>query len=249
MEAAAGPIAAFTALQALRDRARIRPGQKVLISGASGGVGIYAVQLAKAYGAEVTGVCSTAKTDLVRSIGADHVIDYTREDFTDGRVRYDVFVDVYGNPSLPACRRALKPGGILVFVGGTGGRWFMGTDRWLRGLLAAPFLRLKARVLVHKDSREDLMILKDLIEAGKVTPVVDRTYPLTEVAEAVQYVREGRSRGQIVIAVGDPAPGDRPSLSPLSRSAPPQGCPPGTSAGTRDTSPGRTSPCARACRI
>ncbi|GIH80169.1 NAD(P)-dependent alcohol dehydrogenase [Planobispora longispora] len=210
VEAAAGPIAAFTALQALRDRARIRPGQKVLISGASGGVGIYAVQLAKAYGAEVTGVCSTAKTDLVRSIGADHVIDYTREDFTDGRVRYDVFVDVYGNPSLPACRRALKPGGILVFVGGTGGRWFMGTDRWLRGLLAAPFLRLKARVLVHKDSREDLMILKDLIEAGKVTPVVDRTYPLTEVAEAVQYVREGRSRGQIVIAVGDPAPGDRP---------------------------------------
>ncbi|GGS69764.1 NADPH:quinone reductase [Planobispora rosea] len=205
VQAAAGPISAFTALQALRDRARIRPGQKVLISGASGGVGLYAVQLAKAYGAEVTGVCSTAKMDLVRSAGADHVIDYTREDFADGRVRYDAFLDVYGNPSMLRCRRALRPGGTLVFVGGSGGRWFMGTDRWLRGTLLAPFLRLKARVLVHKDSREDLVLLKELIESGKLTPVLDRTYPLSEVPEAIRYVREGRARGQVVIAVADPA--------------------------------------------
>ena len=200
-EAAAVPISAFTALQGLRDRGQIQPGQKVLITGASGGVGTYAVQIAKSYGAEVTGVCSTAKMDMVRSIGADHVIDYTEEDFTETGERYDLLLDIYGNPSLSDCRRALKPRGTLVFIGGTGGRWFMGVDRWLRGLLLAPFLRLKVRPLVHTDSQEDLVTLKDLIETGKVTPVLDKTYPLAKVSEAIKFVREGRARGQVVITL------------------------------------------------
>jgi NADPH:quinone reductase-like Zn-dependent oxidoreductase len=200
-EAAAVPISGFTALQALRDRAQIQPGQKVLITGASGGVGTYAVQIAKSCGAEVTGVCSTAKMDLVRSIGADHVIDYTEEGFAEGGDGYDVLLDIYGNPSLSDCRRALKPRGTLVFIGGTGGRWFMGADRWLRGLLLAPFLRLKVRLLVHKDRQEDLVTLKELIEAGEVTPVLDKTYPLAKASEAVRLVAEGRARGQIVITV------------------------------------------------
>ena len=200
-EAAAVPISAFTALQSLRDRGQIQPGQEVLITGAAGGVGTYAVQIAKSYGAEVTGVCSTAKMDMVRSIGADHVIDYTEEGFTETGDRYDLLLDIYGNPSLSDCRRALKPRGTLVFIGGTGGRWFMGIDRWLRGLLLAPFLRLRVRPLVHTDSQDDLVTLKDLIEAGRVTPVLDKTYPLARVSEAIQFVREGRARGQVVITL------------------------------------------------
>jgi NADPH:quinone reductase-like Zn-dependent oxidoreductase len=203
--AAVVPIAAFTALQGLRDKGKVQPGQKVLITGASGGVGTYAVQIAKSYGAEVTGVCSTAKMNMVRSIGADHVLDYTKQGLSDSGERYDLLVDLYGNPSLSECRRALKPRGTLVFVGGTGGRWFMGVDRWLRGLLLAPFLRLKVRPLIHKDRREDLVTIKELIEAGKVTPVLDKTYPLAKVAEAIQYVTEGRARGQVVITIGSPA--------------------------------------------
>jgi NADPH:quinone reductase-like Zn-dependent oxidoreductase len=210
-QAAAVPISAFTALQGVRDRGKIRSGQRVLITGASGGVGTYAVQIAKAYGAEVTAVCSTAKVDLVRSIGADHVIDYTRQDLTARGGGYDLLIDIYGNPSLRSCRRALKPNGTLVLIGGTGGRWLMGVDRWLRGLLLAPLLRRKVRPLIHKDRREDLVTLKDLVESGKVMPVLDRTYPLTEVPAAIQDVREGRAHGQVVIAVGGgrPGPGSR----------------------------------------
>lgn len=200
-EAASVPIAAFTALQGVRDRGQIRPGQKVLITGASGGVGMYAVQIAKAYGAEVTGVCSTAKMDLVRSVGADHVIDHTKQDFSETSDRFDVLIDIYGNPSLSACTRVLKPGGTLVFIGGTGGRWLMGIDRWLRAMLLAPFLRLKVRLLVHKDRLEDLVTIRDLIEAGKVTPVLDMAYPLAEVSNAIQYVTEGHARGRVMISI------------------------------------------------
>lgn len=200
VEAAVVPIAGFTALQGVR-LARIQPGQKVLITGASGGVGIYAVQLAKMDGAEITGVCSAAKMDMVRSLGAEHVIDYRKEHLTESGERYDALIDLYGNPSLSACRRALKPGGTLVLIGGTGGKWFMGVDRWFRALLMAPFLRLKVRPLIHRDSLEDLVTIKGLIEAGRLTPIVDKSFPLSRVAEAVEFVREGRAHGQVVIDV------------------------------------------------
>ena len=180
----------------------MRPGQKVLIIGASGGVGTYAVQLAKAFGAEVTGVCSTTKVDLVRSLGADHVIDYTRDDFADGQQRYDVILDIGGNASLSRLRRALTPKGTLVIVGGeTDGRWLGGTDRQLRALLLSPFVGQKLGTFVSRENHEDLIVLKELIEAGKVTPVIDRTYPLSEVPEAIRYLREGRARGKVVITV------------------------------------------------
>jgi NADPH:quinone reductase-like Zn-dependent oxidoreductase len=199
-QAAVVPIAAFTALQGVR-LGRIQPGQKVLITGASGGVGLYVVQIAKLSGAEVTGVCSTAKMDLVRSLGADHVVDYTEEHFTRSGERYDVFIDLYGNPSLSDCRRALKPRGTLVLIGGTGGKWLMGVDRWMRAKLLAPFLRLEVRPLIHKDSRQDLATIRELIETGKLAPVVGRTFPLAGVAEAVQFVREGRAHGQVSITI------------------------------------------------
>jgi NADPH:quinone reductase-like Zn-dependent oxidoreductase len=201
-EAAAVPISAFTALQGVRDKGRVRPGQKVLISGASGGVGSYALQIAKAFGAEVTAVCSKAKTEMVRSLGADHVIDYTAVDFTRTGDRYDVFLDIYGNPSLSDCRRLVKPGGVVVFIGGTGGRWFMGVDRWLRALLAAPFLGIEVRPLIHKDSREDLATITQMIESGALTPVLGETYPLSRVAEAIGVVKDGRVHGQVVVTLG-----------------------------------------------
>lgn len=200
-EAAAVPISAFTALQAIRDKGRVKDGQRVLITGASGGVGTYAVQIAKGLGAEVTGVCSAAKLEMVRSLGADHVIDYTNEDYTRPAERYDVFVDIYGNPSLTDCRRILEPGGTLVCVGGTGGKWFMGVDRWLRALMAAPFLRFKVRPLVHQDRREDLFTIRDLIEAGDIRPVLGGTYPLARTAEAIRVVQDGRAHGQVVITI------------------------------------------------
>lgn len=200
VEAAVVPIAGFTALQGVR-LARIQPGQKVLITGASGGVGLYAVQLAKMHGAEVTGVCSAAKMEMVRSLGAEHVIDYRKEHFTESGERYDALIDLYGNPSLSDCRRALKPGGTLVLIGGTGGKWFMGVDRWFRALLMAPFLRLKVRPLIHRDSLEDLVTITGLIEAGRLRPIVDKSFPLGGVAEAVEFVREGHARGQVVIDV------------------------------------------------
>lgn len=201
-QAAAVPVSAATALQALRDQARVRAGQRVLILGASGGVGTFAVQIAKAFGAEVTGVSSTSKVDLVRSLGADHVLDYTRDDFAGTGERYDVILDVGGNSSLSRLRRALTPEGTLVFVGGEeGGRWTGGMGRQLRALAVGRFGRQRMRVFVAKVRREDLETLVELIEAGKVTPVVDRTYSLGEAPDAIRYVEQGRARGKVVIVV------------------------------------------------
>ncbi len=201
-QAAAVPVSGCTALQGVRDRGKVRAGQRVLIIGAGGGVGTFAVQLAKAFGAEVTGVCSTTKVELVRSIGADRVIDYTREDFADGRNRFDVILDIAGNRSLSHLRRALAPEGTLVIVGGEGGgRWLGGVDRTLRALVLSPFARQKLGTWIATQPKEDLEALRELLEAGKVTPVVDRTFPLTEVPEAIRYLRDGRARGKVVITV------------------------------------------------
>ncbi|MFD8526687.1 NAD(P)-dependent alcohol dehydrogenase [Streptosporangium canum] len=201
-QAAAVPTSAVAALQALRDRGQVRAGQKVLVIGAGGGVGTFAVQLAKALGADVTGVCGTTKTDLVRSIGADDVIDYTREDFADGARRYDLILDTAGRRPPSRLRRALTPRGTLVIVGGEGeGRWLQGTDRQLRALLLAPFVRQRLRVLMSAEREEDLRYCGELIEAGEITPIVDRTYPLSEVPEAIRYLRGGHARGKVVITV------------------------------------------------
>jgi NADPH:quinone reductase-like Zn-dependent oxidoreductase len=174
----------------------------VLIIGASGGVGTYAVQIAKAFGAHVTGVCSTKKVEMVRSIGADHVIDYTREDFAEGDQRYDVILDIGGNSSLERLRRALASQGNLVIVGGEGGgRWLGGTDRQLRAMMLSPFVGQKLGTFVNKENHEDLLVLKELTESGKITPVIDRTYPLSEVPEAMRYLEAGHARGKVVITV------------------------------------------------
>ena len=201
-QAAVVAISGLTALQGLRDHGKVEAGQKVLIGGASGGVGSYAVQLAKAFGAEVTAVCSTAKVDMVRSLGADHVIDYRRDDFASGKQRYDVILDIGGNPSLSRLRRALAPNGTLVIAGGeTGGRWLGGSDRQLRALVLSPFVSQKLGTFISRENHDDMIVLKRLIEAGKVTPVIDRTYPLTEAAEAIRYVEQGRARGKVVVTV------------------------------------------------
>jgi NADPH:quinone reductase-like Zn-dependent oxidoreductase len=178
-QAAVVAISGLPALQGLRDRGRVEPNQQVLIIGASGGVGTYAVQIAKAFGGQVTGVCSTTKIDLVRSLGADHVIDYTREDFADGPQRYDMILDIGGHASLARLRRALAPRGTLVIAGGeTGGRWLGGYDRQLRALLLSRFVTQTLTTFISSENHEDLLVLKQLIEAGKVTPVIDRTYAL-----------------------------------------------------------------------
>jgi len=201
-QAATVPISAVTALQAVRDQAEVQPGQKVLIIGASGGVGAFAVQIARAFGAEVTGVCSTSKTEMVRALGADHVIDYTRGDFLDGRHRYDVILDTGGNSRLSHLRRALTDTGRLVLVGGeTDGRWLGGLDRTFRALLQSPLVKQKLLPLVSKENAQDLTALSELIESGKVTSAIDRTYPLSEAPAAIQYVQEGRARGKVVITV------------------------------------------------
>jgi NADPH:quinone reductase-like Zn-dependent oxidoreductase len=201
-QAAAVPISGSTALQALRDQGRVQAGQKVLVVGASGGVGSFAVQIAKAFDAEVTGVCSAAKVDLVRSLGADHVIDYTHEDFADGRQRFDLIIDNGGNTPVTRLRHALTPEGTLVIVGGeTGGRWLGGLQRQLRALVTSPFVRQRLRVFVAREHYEDLDALTELIEAGKVMPSVDRTYPLSEAPEAVRYLERGQALGKVVITV------------------------------------------------
>jgi len=201
-EAAAVPISALAALQGVRDHGRVQTGQKVLIVGASGGVGSFAVQIAKAFGAEVTGVCSTAKVDLVRTIGADHVIDYSRDDFADGEHRYEVILDIGGNRRLSHLRRALTPKGRLVIVGGeTEGRWLGGADRQLRALGLSLFVSQKLGTYISSENADDLMALRELIEAGKIKPVIDRTYPLSDVATAIRYLVEGHARGKIVITV------------------------------------------------
>jgi NADPH:quinone reductase-like Zn-dependent oxidoreductase len=200
-QAAAVPVAALTALQGLRDRGRMQPGQKVLIVGASGGVGTFAVQIAKSFGADVTGVCSTRNVDMVRSIGADHVIDYTQEDFTQSGRRYDVIVDMAGTHSLSDCRRALTPPGTYVVVGAPSGRWLSGPDRFIKALVLSLFVSQRMVPFITTANKEDLIVLKDLIEAGKVTPVIDKSYGLTEVPEAIRYLEEGHARGKVVITV------------------------------------------------
>jgi NADPH:quinone reductase-like Zn-dependent oxidoreductase len=201
-QAAAVPVSALTALQAVRDRAKVQTGQKVLIIGASGGVGTFAVQIAKAFGAEVTGVCSTEKTDLVRAIGADHVIDYTRDDFADGKHRYDVILDIGGNSRLSHLRRALTDHGMLVMVGGeNGGRWLGGMDRLLRAHLLFPLVSQKLGTFIASENAEDLEALRVLIESGKVVPAIDRTYPLSQTPAAIRHVQEGRARGKVVITI------------------------------------------------
>jgi NADPH:quinone reductase-like Zn-dependent oxidoreductase len=201
-QAAAVPTAALTALQGLRDKGRIRPGQAVLINGASGGVGTFAVQLAKAFGAEVTGVCSTCNVDLVRSLGADHVVDYTREDFTRGGRRYDLLLDVAGSRSWRECRRVLERKATLVVVGGPE------TSRWLGPLghiggmlLASRGASQRVVFFVAKFDRQDLLVLSELLEAGTVTPVIDRQYPLRELPEALRYLGERHAPGKVVITV------------------------------------------------
>jgi NADPH:quinone reductase-like Zn-dependent oxidoreductase len=201
--AAAVPISGTTALRAVRDEGKVQPGQTVLVIGAAGGVGSLAVQIAKAFGAVVTGVCSTSKMDLVRSIGADEVIDYTREDFADGSRRWDVIIDTAGRRPLSRLRRALAAKGTLVIVGGDGGgQW---TGGFFRGVLRAPVVSLfvgqRLRGLNSKVRQEDLVALKELIEAGKVTPVIDSTFPLVDTPEAVRHLEEGHAGGKIVITV------------------------------------------------
>jgi NADPH:quinone reductase-like Zn-dependent oxidoreductase len=199
-QAAAAPISGLTALQAVRDAGRVQPGQEVLVIGASGGVGTFAVQIAKAFGARATGVCSPAKADLVRALGVERVIDYTREDITDGGRRYDVVLDTGGHRSLTHLRRALTPAGTLVIVGSeTGGRWLGGFDRSLRAPLLSRLVSQELTALTASENGADLLVLAGLIGSGQVTPVVERTYPLAETAAAVAHMAGGRARGKVVV--------------------------------------------------
>jgi NADPH:quinone reductase-like Zn-dependent oxidoreductase len=199
-EAAAVPLAAVTALQGLRYKGQIQPGQKVLINGASGGVGTFAVQIARSFGAEVTGVCSTAKSELVRSIGADHVIDYTKQDFTRSRQRYDRILAANGYHPISDYRRALSPNGTYVMTGGSGAQM-------LQAMTLGPIMSVtgskKMGYLSMKQNKEDLVFVKDLLEGGEITPIIDRTYPLSEVPEAIRYLEEGHARGKVVIHVSE----------------------------------------------
>jgi len=201
-QAAVVSISGLAALQAVRDEAKVRPGQKVLIIGAAGGVGTYAVQIAKEFGAEVTAVCSTTKTDLVRSIGADQVIDYTREEFADGARHWDVILDIAGNRSLSHLRRALTPQGTLVIVGGEeGGKWLGGLGRPIGASLLSLFVSQRLRMQVPKERLADIQTLKELAEAGKIAPVIERTYALSEAPEAIRHLEEGGARGKLVITL------------------------------------------------
>jgi NADPH:quinone reductase-like Zn-dependent oxidoreductase len=201
-QAASVPIAAFTALQGLRDKGKIQRGQKVLVNGAAGGVGTFAVQIARSFGADVTGVCSTRNVDMVRSIGADQVIDYTREDFTEGQHRYDLIFDIVGNHPFLACRRVLNPRGICVAAGGPADRWMIGPLASLVGALVVSRFVSQNRVgFIARMCKEDLSIMHDLMKAGKVTPVIDRRYRLSEVPEAIRYLEKGHAQGKVVITV------------------------------------------------
>ena len=200
-QAASVPVAAFTALQGLRDKGKIQPGQKVLINGAAGGVGTFAVQIAKSFGAHVTGVCSTRNVDMVRSLGADRVIDYTQEDFTKSGQRYDLILDSVGNHSLLACRRVLNPKGIYIAVGGPTGRWMIGPlASAIIALVLSRFVSQDLVMVLARRSKEDLTVMHELMKAGKVIPVIDRRYTLSEVPEAIRYLEEGHARGKVVIA-------------------------------------------------
>ena len=200
-QSAAVGDSALTALNAVRDQGRVQPGHRVLIVGASGGVGTFAVQIAKSFGANVTGVCSTRNVDMVRSIGADQVIDYAQDDFTETEEPYDVMLDLVGNHSVSECRRALTARGTYVLVGVADmGRWF-GLGRQIKMLSLSPFVRQRLRVFIVRHNREDLLVLKELVEAGKVAPVIDRRYELSEVPEALRYQGEGHPQGKIIVAV------------------------------------------------
>ena len=204
-QAASVPIAAITALQGLRDKGQIQAGQKVLINGASGGVGTFAVQIAKSYGAEVTGVCSTRNLELVRSLGADHVIDYTKEDFTKGAQRYDLILDNVGTQPLSGFRHALTEKGICVMIGGGGpndGGLIGPMGRPVQAMLMSPFISQKMGMFMADLNKKDLTILGDLMQSGKVTPVIDRTYPLSQIAEAIRYLEAGHARGKVIITMG-----------------------------------------------
>ncbi len=211
-QASVVPVSASTALQALRAAGPITPGQKVLVVGASGGVGSYAVQLAKAAWAEVTGVGSTAKLDLVRSLGADHVLDYTRQDFADGTERYDLILDIAGNPTLTRLRNALTPTGTAVITGGEeGGSWTGSMDRQLRAMVLSPFISQRLTMVMGKENAADLEHLRGLIEAGTLTPVIDRTYTLEQVPDAMRYFDAGKARGKIAITIQTPQSQERSS--------------------------------------
>jgi NADPH:quinone reductase-like Zn-dependent oxidoreductase len=203
-QAAAVPMAANTALLGLRDEGRIQPGQKVLINGASGGVGTFAVQIAKSFGADVTGVCSTRNLDMVRSLGADHVIDYTKEDFTKGAQRYDVILDNVGTQPLSGFRRALKAQGICVMIGGGGpndGGLIGPMARPIKTMLMSPFISQKMGMMLAEIHQDDLTKMSELMQAGKVTPVIDRTYPLSQIREAMKYLEAGHARGKVILTV------------------------------------------------
>jgi NADPH:quinone reductase-like Zn-dependent oxidoreductase len=201
-QAAVVAISGLTALQGLRDHGRVEPGHSLLVTGASGGVGTFAVQLAKVFGADVTAVCSTTKVDLVRALGADRVIDYSHEDFADGRRQYDVILDIGGNPSLSRLRRALDPKGTLVIAGGeTRGRWLGGYDRQLRARVLSWFVGQRLTTFIRDDDHDDLIILTMLLESERIIPVVDRAYPLAETSRAIRYLEQGHARGKVVITV------------------------------------------------
>src|SRR6266705_1929794 len=203
-QAASANIAGITALQAVRDKGKLGPGQKVLINGASGGVGTFAVQIAKSFGADVTGVCSTRNVDLVRSLGADHVIDYTKEDFAKGDQRYDVILDNVPNHSLSECRRILNPNGKYVMIGGGGpndNRWIGPFGRVIHTLILSPFINQKMGMMMADANQNDLTILGDMMQSGKLKPVIDRTYKLDQVPDAIRYLEEGHARGKVIIAV------------------------------------------------
>jgi NADPH:quinone reductase-like Zn-dependent oxidoreductase len=199
-QAAGVPHAGFAALQALRDHGKVQPGQKVLIVGASGAVGSMAVQLAKAFGAEVTGVCSTSKVDMVKALGADHVIDYTHDDFAEGN-RYDLILDIGGSSPLSRLRRALTPKGTLVIVGGEGGGRWIGMGRQIRALMLSPFVGQKLGTFVAKQNAQDLLVLNESIESGQVTPIIGRTYALSDAPDAIRDLETGQTRGRIIITI------------------------------------------------
>jgi len=203
-QAASVNIAGITALQAVRDKGKVQQGQKVLINGASGGVGTFAVQIAKSFGADVTGVCSTRNVDLVRSLGADHVIDYTKDDFAKGAEHYDAILDNVPNHSLSECRRILNPNGKYVMIGGGGpndSRWIGPFGRIIKTMVLSPFINQKMGMMMADANHDDLTILADMMQSGKLKPVIDRTYKLTEVPAAIAYVEEGHARGKVIISV------------------------------------------------
>jgi NADPH:quinone reductase-like Zn-dependent oxidoreductase len=202
-QAASIPIAGVTALQGLRDRGKVQPGQRVLINGASGGVGTFAVQIARSMGADVTGVCSTRNVAMVRSLGADRVIDYTKEDFTRAGERYDVILDNVGNHPLSACRRALTPKGRYVMVSGPKGRWVAPLDRALAAKVYSWFVRQDVGMFMARMDKDDLGILGDLVQSGKLTPAIDRTYMLSEASEAIRYLETGHARAKVIIVVNE----------------------------------------------